>query len=77
MIIWWVNFYRTPDAGTVVQLNGYSDLKCLALAVTSDGNIDQLGDGDDGDLSVQDDAEIMVLKIRIGRKPFHHIIYMI
>ena len=29
----------------------------LALAVTSDGNIDQLGDGDDGDLSVQDDAE--------------------
>ena len=45
------------DAGTVVQLNGYSDLKCLALAVTSDGNINQLGDGDDGDLSVQDDAE--------------------
>ena len=44
-------------AGIVVQLNGYSDLKCLALAVTSDGNIDQLGDGDDGDLSVQDDAE--------------------
>ena len=31
--------------------------KCLALAVTSDGNIDQLGDSDDGDLSVQDDAE--------------------
>ena len=30
---------------------------CLALAVTSDGNIDQLGDGDDGDLGVQDDAE--------------------
>ena len=29
----------------------------LALAVTSDGNIDQLGDGDNGDLSVQDDAE--------------------
>ena len=48
------------DAGTVVQLNGYSDLKCLALAVTSDGNIDQLGDGDDGDLSVQDDAEKLI-----------------
>ena len=45
------------DAGTVVQLNGYSDLKCLALAVTSDGNINQFGDGDNGDLSVQDDAE--------------------
>ena len=29
----------------------------LALAVTSDGNINQLGDGDNGDLSVQDDAE--------------------
>ena len=49
------------DAGTVVQLNGYSDLKCLALAVTSDGNINQLGDGDDGDLSVQDDAEKIVV----------------
>ena len=35
-------------------LNSYS---CLALAVTSDGNIDQLGDGDDGDLGVQDDAK--------------------
>ena len=35
-------------------LNSYS---CLALAVTSDGNIDQLGNGDDGDLSVQDDAK--------------------
>ena len=47
------------DAGTKVQwmlqwLNSYS---CLALAVTSDGNIDQLGNGDDGDLSVQDDAK--------------------
>ena len=68
------------DAGTVVQLNGYSDLKCLALAVTSDGNIDQLGDGDDGDLSVQDDAEkgfnlknhrdfgpIRIQRIRLGQ----------
>ena len=35
-------------------LNSYS---CLALAVTSDGNIDQLGNGDDGDLGVQDDAK--------------------
>ena len=32
----------------------------LALAVTSDGNIDQLGDGDNGDLGVQDDAEIVI-----------------
>ena len=32
----------------------------LALAVTSDGNIDQLGDGDNGNLGVQDDAEIVV-----------------
>ena len=29
----------------------------LAFAVTSDGNIDQLGDGDDGDLSVQNNAK--------------------
>ena len=47
------------DAGTKVQwmlqwLNSYS---CLAFAVTSDGNIDQLGNSDDGDLSVQDDAK--------------------
>ena len=40
------------------KTNGESD-KCLALAVTSDGNINQLGDGDDGDLGVQDDAKIM------------------
>ena len=40
--------------GTV---NGYRCLKCLALAVTSDGNINQFRDGDNGDLSVQDDAE--------------------
>ena len=57
----------------MVQLTKNAQLKKLALAVTSDGNIDQLGDGDDGDLSVQDDAEIMVLKIRIKSKPFHHI----
>ena len=30
----------------------------LALAVTSDGNINQLGDGDNGNLGVQDDAKI-------------------
>ena len=29
----------------------------LALAVTSDGNINQLGDGDNGNLGVQDDAK--------------------
>ena len=51
------------DAGTVIQLKVYSskslsiNAQGLALAVTSDGNINQLGDGDDGDLSVQDDAE--------------------
>ena len=51
------------DAGTVVQyFEGYSlksraKAQGLALAVTSDGNINQLGDGDDWDLSVQDDAE--------------------
>ena len=31
----------------------------LALAVTGDGNINQLGDGDDGNLGVQDDAKIL------------------
>ena len=31
----------------------------LALAVTGDGNIDQLGDGDDGNLGVQDDAKLI------------------
>ena len=51
------------DAGTVIQLKVYSSKSLsikaqgLALAVTGDGNIDQLGDGDDGDLSVQDDAK--------------------
>ena len=41
------------DAGTVVQyFEGYSlkfraNAQGLALAVTSDGNINQLGDGDD------------------------------
>ena len=29
----------------------------LALAVTSDGNINQLGDGDNGNFGVQDDAK--------------------
>ena len=52
------------DAGTVVQflvvLQINPKTQDLALAVTSDGNIDQLGDGDDGDLSVQDDAEKLV-----------------
>ena len=33
----------------------------LALAVTGDGNIDQLGDSDDWNLGVQDDAEIKLL----------------
>ena len=33
----------------------------LAFAVTSDGNIDELGDGDDGNLGVQDDAKIIVM----------------
>ena len=33
--------------------------KYLALAVTSDGNIDQLGDGDDRDLGVQNDTKIV------------------
>ena len=31
----------------------------LALAVTGDGNIDELWDGDDGNLGVQDDAKIL------------------
>ena len=41
------------DAGTVVQyvedysLKSIAKAQGLALAVTSDGNIDQLGDGDD------------------------------
>ena len=39
------------------SLKSFARAQGLALAVTSDGNIDQLGDGDDGDLSVQDDAE--------------------
>ena len=38
----------------LLQMN---QIGCLALAVTSDGNIDQLGNSDDGDLSVQDDAK--------------------
>ena len=33
--------------------------KYLALAVTSDGNINQLGDGDDRDLGVQNDTKIV------------------
>ena len=37
----------------------------LALAVTGDGNIDQLGDSDDGNLGVQDDAE---KKIKLGTR---------
>ena len=53
------------DAGTVVQFDStvmvvlqiIPKAQDLAFAVTSDGNIDQLGDGDNGDLSVQDDAE--------------------
>ena len=49
------------DAGSVVQflvvLLIIPKAQDLAFAVTSDGNIDQLGDGDNGDLSVQDDAE--------------------
>ena len=53
------------DAGTVVQFDStvmvvlqiIPKAQDLAFAVTSDGNIDQLGDGDNGDLSVQDDAK--------------------
>ena len=41
----------------MVQLTKNAQLKKLALAVTSDGNIDQLGDGDDGNSGVQNDAE--------------------
>ena len=44
-------------------LNSYS---CLALAVTSDGNIDQLGNGDDGDLGVQDDAKKRMSQVFLG-----------
>ena len=42
----------------------------LALAVTGDGNIDELGDGDDGNLGVQDDAEIILLGIGSAIRPF-------
>ena len=47
------------DAGTVVQLvvTEWPELGS-AFAVTSDSNVDQLGDGDNGDLGVQDDAEL-------------------
>ena len=41
----------------MIQLTKNAYLKKLALAVTSDGNVDQFGDGDDGDLGVQDDAK--------------------
>ena len=37
-----------------LQIN---QIHCLALAVTSDGNINQLGNGDNWNLGVQDDAE--------------------
>ena len=33
----------------------------LALAVTSDGNIDKLGNSDDWNFGVQDDAEIKII----------------
>ena len=36
-----------------LQIN---QIHCLALAVTSDGNINQLGNGDNWNLGVQDDA---------------------
>ena len=35
----------------------YPIIRGLAFAVTSDGNVDELGDSDDWNLGVQDDAE--------------------
>ena len=35
---------------------GTGTVKCSALAVTSDGDVNQLGNPDNGDLCAQDDA---------------------
>ena len=39
----------------------YPIIRGLAFAVTSDGNVDELGDGDDWNLGVQDDAENFII----------------
>ena len=39
----------------------YPIIRGLAFAVTSDGNVDELGDSDDWNLGVQDDAENIII----------------